>query len=77
LKLLDEQGRLAALRRYGVLDTVREGGFDRITALVRDVLEVPICAISLVDSGRQWFKSIQGWTRPRRRAMSRSARTPS
>lgn len=59
-KLLDEEGRLAALHRYGVLDTPREKPFDKITSLVQRVLEVPICAVSLVDRDRQWFKSIQG-----------------
>jgi diguanylate cyclase (GGDEF)-like protein len=59
-KLKDEAGRLAALRRYQILDTPRESGFDKITSLVRTVLDVPICAVSLVDRDRQWFKSLQG-----------------
>ena len=60
LKLDDEAGRLAALHRYEVLDTPPEAAFDRITALVRRVLNVPICAVSLVDADRQWFKSCIG-----------------
>ncbi|MGK2910754.1 MAG: sensor domain-containing diguanylate cyclase [Sphingobium sp.] len=59
-QLTDEAGRLAALERYQILDTAREAEFDKITALVRDIFEVPICAVSLVDRERQWFKSIQG-----------------
>lgn len=59
-KLNDEQGRIAALQRYEVLDTPPAEPFDKITALVRDVLNVPISAVSLVDRKRQWFKSIQG-----------------
>jgi hypothetical protein len=59
-KLLDEPARIAALERYGVLDTPPEKPFDKITALVQNVLAVPICAVSLVDRDRQWFKSIQG-----------------
>lgn len=59
-KLLDETGRIAALDRYDVLDTPPSAPFDRITALVRDVLHVPISAVSLVDRRRQWFKSVQG-----------------
>ncbi|WP_205481816.1 sensor domain-containing diguanylate cyclase [Sphingomonas arenae] len=59
-KLGDEAGRLLALRRYGVLDTAREKHFDVVTSLVRDVLGVPVCAISLIDETRQWFKSISG-----------------
>src|SRR5687768_7749316 len=59
-KLLDEAGRIAALERYEILDTAAEKPFDKITSLVRSVLGVPICAVSLVDRDRQWFKSIQG-----------------
>ena len=59
-KLSDEAGRMAALERYCVLDTPAEASFDKITALVRAVIGAPICAVSLVDHDRQWFKSIQG-----------------
>jgi diguanylate cyclase (GGDEF)-like protein len=59
-KLTDEQGRLAALQRYNVLDTMPEPSFDRITQLVQSVLNVPISAVSLIDKDRQWFKSKQG-----------------
>ncbi len=63
-KHLDEEGRLAALHRYQVLDTAAEEPFDKITRIVKTVLNVPICAVSLVDRDRQWFKSIQGMTVP-------------
>jgi len=56
-KLLDEPARLAALRRYNVLDTPAEAPFDNITSLVKSVLGVPIAVISLIDADRQWFKS--------------------
>lgn len=59
-KLSDEPGRIAALERYRILDTPREQGFEKITSLVRQVLDAPICAVTLIDSERQWFKSIQG-----------------
>lgn len=59
-KLMDETGRLAALERYEVLDTPPSEPFDKITALVKKILGVPIVAVSLVDRERQWFKSIQG-----------------
>lgn len=58
--LSDEQGRIRAVQRYGVLDSPGETVFDSITSIVKDILGVPICAVSLVDSDRQWFKSIQG-----------------
>jgi len=60
LKLSDEEGRLRALNRYDVLDTVAEVPFDKIVALVQQVLNVPICAVSLVDRHRQWFKAQRG-----------------
>jgi diguanylate cyclase (GGDEF)-like protein len=55
-----ELERLKALRRYNVLDTDPEEAFDRITRLVKTVLQMPMVAISLVDEDRQWFKSKQG-----------------
>lgn len=59
-KLSDEHGRIAALRQYDVLDSAAEQPFDNITELVRAVLQVPICAVTLIDRDRQWFKSSPG-----------------
>lgn len=59
-KLQDEAGRLLALHRYCALDSTNEPNFDTITSLVRDLLGVPICAVSLIDEDEQRFKSIQG-----------------
>lgn len=55
-----EDARLAALHRYDVLDTRPEEAFDRITRLIKVVLEMPMVVVSLVDRDRQWFKSKQG-----------------
>lgn len=69
LKEGDEWGRQCALDRLDVLDTQPEPEFDKITALVRAVFNVPIAAVSLIDRDRQWFKSVQGLARretPRR-----------
>jgi diguanylate cyclase (GGDEF)-like protein len=60
VRLNDEQGRIAALQRYEVLDTPAEEPFDRITKLVQMVLGVPIATVTLIDSNRQWFKSCVG-----------------
>ncbi|MCC5957830.1 MAG: sensor domain-containing diguanylate cyclase [Rhodobacteraceae bacterium] len=60
LKANDEQGRLAALKRYQILDTAPEVEFEDIISLVKTVLGAPIAAISLIDSDRQWFKAISG-----------------
>lgn len=58
--LLDEDARLAAVRRYDVLDSAPEAQFDKIVALVRTVLRVPIATVTLVDQDRQWFKARLG-----------------
>ncbi|GGI71296.1 GGDEF domain-containing protein [Polymorphobacter multimanifer] len=60
VRLDDEEGRLAALTRSDVLDSVAEPQFDRITALICSALDVPMAAVSLIDRDRQWFKSSQG-----------------
>jgi anti-sigma regulatory factor (Ser/Thr protein kinase) len=56
----DEEARLVALRRYRILDTEPEGGFDDLTMLASQVCGAPIALISLVDADRQWFKSRVG-----------------
>lgn len=57
---INESERLLALKASQLLDSEYEAIFDNLTALVSTVLNVPIVAISLVDSKRQWFKSIHG-----------------
>jgi GGDEF domain-containing protein len=56
----DEPLRLQALRDLNIVDTPLEERFERLTRVARQVLGVKVAAISLVESGRQWFKSIQG-----------------
>jgi len=56
----NESERLEALRRFDVLDTPRDGAFDRITRLASEMLEMPISIVSLVDYDRIWFKSTYG-----------------
>ncbi|MEO7222949.1 MAG: histidine kinase dimerization/phosphoacceptor domain -containing protein [Devosia sp.] len=58
--VVDESARLAAVRRYDILDTPPDGSFDRITALAASLFRVPISIISLVDHDRVWFKSRHG-----------------
>ncbi|MDP1631155.1 MAG: PAS domain S-box protein [Caulobacter sp.] len=55
-----EQKRQAALDQIGVLDTLPEATFDRLTALAADLFDTPIALVSLVDAERQWFKSRHG-----------------
>jgi methylmalonyl-CoA mutase cobalamin-binding subunit len=56
----DEEERLAALAELNLLDTEAEPVFDRITAKLARVFEVPIALISLIDRDRQFFKSQTG-----------------
>ncbi|WP_374622295.1 GGDEF domain-containing protein [Pandoraea sp.] len=56
----DEAERLAALRRYAILDTPPEPAFDRIVRLASHLLGAPISLVSLIDESRQWFKARQG-----------------
>lgn len=56
----NEAQRMAAVRRYDILDTPPDGTFDRITAIAARLFDVPISIISIVDTDRIWFKSHHG-----------------
>jgi len=56
----DEAGRLAALRRYRILDTEPEQAFDDLVQLASQICGTPMALISLVDADRQWFKARVG-----------------
>ena len=56
----NESARLAALRRYRILDTDPERAFDDLTLLASRICGAPIALITLVDADRQWFKSRVG-----------------
>lgn len=56
----NEKERLEALESLQVLDTPINPVFERITRITKNFFGVPIVAISIIDSERQWFKSTQG-----------------
>lgn len=56
----NERERLAAIRRYDILDTPPDGSFDRVTMIAARRFGVPISIISIVDQDRIWFKSHYG-----------------
>lgn len=56
-----EAERLRTISSYEILDTPREGNFDRITKLAATLLNVPIALVSIVDEDRIWFKSRYGF----------------
>lgn len=60
LKVGDEEGRARALDRLDILDTAEEQPFEKVVNLVQQVMNVPMCAVSLVDRNRQWFKARRG-----------------
>ncbi|QMU60947.1 MAG: GAF domain-containing protein [Gammaproteobacteria bacterium] len=52
--------RLQSLQSLNILDTQPDERFDCITRFAAEALSVPICLVSLVDTNRQWFKSVVG-----------------
>ncbi|HVE46646.1 MAG TPA: response regulator [Acidimicrobiales bacterium] len=48
------------MRDCGILDSPPEEAFDRITALAARLFDVPLAAVSIVDTDRIWFKSHYG-----------------
>lgn len=55
-----ESARLAAVRRYSILDTPPDGAFDRIAAVAARALGAPMASVTIVDEDRIWFKAQQG-----------------
>ncbi|MET0266345.1 MAG: GGDEF and EAL domain-containing protein [Duganella sp.] len=55
-----EARRLDALYKLNILDTPPSEAFDRITRMAARLFNLPIAAVSLTDSDRQWFKSRVG-----------------
>ena len=56
----EEEGRLAALHSYDILDTPPEAAFDDITRMAMMICGTPVSAINLGGADRQWFKSVSG-----------------
>lgn len=56
----DEQRRLAAVRRYRILDSAPDGAFDKIASLAARIFEAPMATVAIVDSDRVWFKAAHG-----------------
>ncbi|MEU8247704.1 GAF domain-containing SpoIIE family protein phosphatase [Nonomuraea sp. NPDC048916] len=55
-----ETARLAAVRRYRILDTPPDGTFDRIALLASRIFGVPMASVTIVDEDRVWFKARTG-----------------
>ncbi|MES0000825.1 GAF domain-containing protein [Mesorhizobium sp. M0051] len=57
---VEDEDRLAVLHGLEILDTAADPDFDRISSLAAAVMQVPIATVTLLDHGRQWFKSCFG-----------------
>lgn len=57
----DEAARLAALRRYCILDTGREPRFDDLAQLAAGICATPVALVSLADVDRLFFKAAYGF----------------
>ncbi|MES2570147.1 MAG: ATP-binding protein [Verrucomicrobiota bacterium] len=55
-----EEERLKTLQALRILNSPSEERFDRITRIAAKLFDMPIAIITLVDTDRQWFKSIYG-----------------
>ncbi|MGE0530315.1 MAG: MBL fold metallo-hydrolase [Hyphomonadaceae bacterium] len=57
----DEEKRLEAVHRLGLLDTEAEERFDRHARIAAAAFDAPIALVSLVDRDRQWYKAHYGF----------------
>lgn len=57
----DEERRIAALHALNILDSDAEERFDRVTRLAQRLFGTSMATVTLVDSDRVWFKSVQGY----------------
>jgi predicted signal transduction protein with EAL and GGDEF domain len=60
LQPADEPQRLNELRGFGILDTEPDEDYDRLVQLAAVLCGTPMCALTLVDGQRQWYKSSVG-----------------
>ncbi|MGJ8665926.1 MAG: hypothetical protein ACSHW7_06160 [Patiriisocius sp.] len=56
----NEEKRLAALKSYGLLDTLSEEDYDNITRLAANFCDIPVALVSLLDTQNNFLKSHYG-----------------
>ncbi|MGB3726976.1 MAG: GAF domain-containing SpoIIE family protein phosphatase [Glaciecola sp.] len=59
-KPINEEGRLAALRQYDILDSVEEAEYNDIVKLASAICDMPVSTVTLIDEDRQWYKAKVG-----------------
>ncbi|TDB74406.1 GAF domain-containing protein [Micromonospora sp. KC723] len=57
---LRDPARVAAVRRYEILDAPTDGAFDEFAAAAAAVCGTPIATVSIVDTDRVWFAATHG-----------------
>jgi GAF domain-containing protein len=57
-----EQRRLAAVRRYQLVDQPLEDAYQRIAFIARTIFDTPIASVSMVESDRVWLAACDGLT---------------
>lgn len=57
---MNDNNRIATLKKYALLDTPQDSALDRIVKTAAKILNSPYAAISLVDRDRIWLKSSYG-----------------
>ncbi|GIF10244.1 GAF domain-containing protein [Actinoplanes teichomyceticus] len=55
-----EQARLAAVRRYRLVDQPVEQAYDRVAFVAGAIFDTPIATVSLVERDRVWLAACQG-----------------
>ena len=56
----NDADRIAALRRYRVLDTPPEFEYDALTELAAEICGCPVALLGLIDETRDWLKAKYG-----------------
>ena len=58
--VLTDSGRLAAVRRYGLLDRPFLPEYQRIALLAATALDTPMATVTLVENDRVWLAACEG-----------------
>ena len=56
-----EEKRVQVLKSYDILNSQSIKELDNITELAAMICETPLCAVSILDDNKQWFKSKKGF----------------
>ena len=55
-----EHDRLDSLASYDIVAAGPEPGLDAVTALLAELCDVPLAAVTVLDADQQWFTSVHG-----------------